>query len=144
MLTRIAAKATTCEITPGEERVDGVMLRIRNRIFTDLVEAHAPGLAGINQPALSIALDPQTGEGTLEGRFTLRPGTGDGSWEGVLGLEYNPWDRSARRVSLARRFSTGQAETAQFTPSISPFRNRHSSTRARPCQTNGIPLDAPK
>ncbi|MFQ5967959.1 MAG: hypothetical protein ACE5MI_10160 [Acidimicrobiia bacterium] len=78
------AIATTCEIDPGSEEMDGATLRIRNRVFTDIVESDDPRLAGVNKPTLNLDLDPASGQGTLEGEFVLTPQAVEGTWEGSL------------------------------------------------------------
>jgi hypothetical protein len=84
MLESFSAIATTREIAPGSEIVgdDGVV-RIKDRIFTDLVESSDPRIAGVNRPHLEIDLNPKTGSGRLAGHFELNVSAG-GVWRGEL------------------------------------------------------------
>jgi hypothetical protein len=84
MLTSFVATATTSEISPGDENTEGGRLRVRNRVFTDIVKSSDARVAGVNKPALDIDLNPVDGTGVLQGGFTLRPGSGSGAWEGRM------------------------------------------------------------
>ncbi len=84
-LKMFMATAATCNVVPGASETTGDgMLHIRRQVFTDMVESDDPRIAGTNTPILDIDLDPQNGDGTLRGSFTLKPHGADGTWEGEL------------------------------------------------------------
>jgi hypothetical protein len=83
-LTPFSAFATTRDIAPGTETVSDGTVRIRERLFTDVVESDSPRIAGINEPLLDLDVDAQAGTGTVQGPFVLKPTDGAGTWEGRL------------------------------------------------------------
>lgn len=84
-LSAVSASATTCGVEPGEEVMgDDGLLRIRERVFTDVVTSDDPRLTGTNQVTVSLDLDPQSGTGQLTATFVLTPSEANGAWEGEL------------------------------------------------------------
>jgi hypothetical protein len=84
-LSTFLATATTCHVAPGSEELSAQgVLRIRGRVFTDVIESAEPRVAGTNKPTLDLDFDPSRGEGELRGTFTLSPTQPGGVWEGEL------------------------------------------------------------
>ena len=84
-LSSFVATATTCDIAPGSEEINGQgLVQIRGRTFTDLVESTEPAVAGTNRPTLDLDVDPSRGDGSVRGRFVLSPSLSGGAWEGEL------------------------------------------------------------
>jgi hypothetical protein len=84
-LSAVSASATTCGVEPGEELMgeDG-LLRIRGRVFTDIVRSSDPRLTGSNRVTVSLDLDPSAGTGQLTASFILTPEESEGAWEGEM------------------------------------------------------------
>jgi hypothetical protein len=83
-LTAFTAVATTREIAPGRESMTDGKVRVRERLFTDVVESNDERVAGENKPLLDLDIDPAAGSGTVSGPFTLTPKNGSGTWVGRL------------------------------------------------------------
>ncbi len=84
-LTAFVATATTSDVSPGTEEIDGSgRLQIRDRVFTDIVESNEERIAGINTPALDLDVDPENGTGALRGSFVMTPDAVAGTWEGEV------------------------------------------------------------
>ena len=83
-LTAFKAIATTRDIAPGKETMSEGKVRVRERLFTDVVESDDDRVAGTNEPLLDLDIDPAAGSGTVSGPFTLTPTTGSGKWVGRL------------------------------------------------------------
>jgi hypothetical protein len=84
-LSEVSASATTCGVEPGEEVMgeDG-LLRIRGRVFTDIVRSSDPRLTGTNRVTVSLDLNPAAGTGQLTASFILTPEESEGVWEGEM------------------------------------------------------------
>ena len=84
-LSTFEATAATCEVTPGIEEAAGKgMVHIKGQVFTDIVEAQDSRISGTNVPTLDLIFSPESGDGELQGSFTLKPKSVDGTWEGEL------------------------------------------------------------
>ena len=84
-MSALAANSTTCGVEPGDEVMgeDG-LLRIRGRVFTDLVHSSDSRVAGTNRLTVSLDLNPEAGTGQLTASFVLTPSKTPGTWEGEL------------------------------------------------------------
>jgi len=83
-LSTFVAAATTCAIDPGTERVEGGLVRVSQRTFTDVVQSDERMIAGTNRPVLDLEVDPAAGTGVLSGSFLLQPTAFSGAWEGEI------------------------------------------------------------
>ena len=84
-LASFSARAVTVSVDPGSERAnDDGTLTVRDRTFTDRVRCEDPRIDGVNEPTVSLEIDPAAGSGTLTGTFVLTPEGLDGRWEGAL------------------------------------------------------------
>lgn len=84
-LMNFTATAATCEVIPGTEQANNEgILHIQGQIFVDIVESQEAAIAGTNRPRLDIRLNPKSGEGEVQGGFTLTPQAVKGTWEGEM------------------------------------------------------------
>jgi hypothetical protein len=60
------------------------LLRIRGRVFTDIVRSSDVRLTGTNRVTVSLDLDPAAGTGQLTASFILTPEGSESAWEGEM------------------------------------------------------------
>ena len=131
-LAKFVAAATTCAIDPGSERVEGGLVRISGRTFTEIVESAESRVAGTNRPVLDLEIDPAGGSGVLSGSFRFEPDAFSGAWEGELE------GRLERGIVIARGLAHGTDDLAGMLLYVEFRQVPESPTGAPP------PCDDPK